>query len=849
MIYLDDLLQATGGCLAAPPRVRSFEGFGYDSRIVRPGELFVAVRTERGDGHDFIGHALARGASGILAERLVPEAPTAPAYLLVPDTRQALQQYARFVLARYRPLVIAVAGSIGKTTTQHAIIAALTHGDPADASVFGNDNFNDLFGLPIALGRLRPDHQTAVLELGADAFGDLGRLADLVRPRLAVITNVAPVHLEAFGTLENVARELAAVLARLPADGVACLNADDPLVAELAGATAARVVTFGRGRQAQVRAPAVWAGPEETRFVLTAPDQSASVTWPLLGQHTVYAALAAAAVGLALGFDLAEVAQALSRLRPLPGRLRRLAGRDGVVLLDDTFSASPPSVLAALEVLAGCPSPRLAVLGAVSGLTALEGALLGPIGQRLAAVCDCLVVCGERAEPLARAARAAGLLAERLVVTESPEDALAALRRLAGPGATVLVKGAESARMERVVAGLLADPADQSALVRQDAGWRQRVFISQERPTWLEIDLEAIGHNLRLIQETVGPGVGVLAVLKADAYGHGLVRVARTAVLHGAVMLGTACLSEAVTLRERGIDAPILILGYTPPWQARDIVRYRLIPTVFSREVARHLARAAEALGVERLPVHIKIDTGLGRLGLLPEEAPAFLAEVADLPRLEIEGLFTHFATADSDLDYARWQLQRFREVLAAAERLGLRPRYLHAANSAAIVRLPEARFNLVRAGLALYGLSPVQPPPPPYDRLRPALQFKSQVAQVKTLPPGSGVSYGRTFVTTRPTRVAVIPVGYGDGFRRGPRHWGEVLVRGRRAPIIGVVCMDMCMLDVTEIPEVRPGDEVVLIGQQGGERITVEEVAERLGTIPYEVITQILPRVPREVR
>jgi alanine racemase len=269
---------------------------------------------------------------------------------------------------------------------------------------------------------------------------------------------------------------------------------------------------------------------------------------------------------------------------------------------------------------------------------------------------------------------------------------------------------------------------------------------------------------------------------------------------------------------------------------------------VYSLEVAKHLSRAARLQGDRAARVHIKVDTGMARLGVAPAEAWLLVEQIASLPNLEIEGIFTHLATADSaDPSYARQQLRRFEEVLAELARHDVRPRYVHAANSAALLTLPEARYNLVRAGIALYGLRPSGDVGCPPD-FRSALSFKTQVAQVKHLPPGSCVSYGCTFRTARPSQIAVIPVGYGDGFRRTPANGGCVLVRGQRAPIVGVVCMDMCMIDVTEIPGVRQGDEVVIVGEQGGDRITVDELARNFGTINYEVVTQILPRVPREV-
>jgi alanine racemase len=476
------------------------------------------------------------------------------------------------------------------------------------------------------------------------------------------------------------------------------------------------------------------------------------------------------------------------------------------------------------------------------------------MGQALVRATEGLIAFGDAAEPLARAATAAGLPKERVAVTHTIDEAaerveawLAAQQdRLS---ATVLVKGTEADRLERLVERLMAEPERAPAvLARQAPGAKQVVPLQLDRAAWMEVDLGAIAGNLARLREIAAPA-GVMAVLKADAYGHGAVRVARTAVQHGAAMLGVAVLSEAAALRERGIGAPILVLGYTPAWQAREVVRQDVASALYSRDVAQALSRAALALARPAARVHIKVDTGMHRLGLSPQEVLAFAREVERLPGVEIEGLFTHFASADeADPSFTHVQLERFGRVLEEWGSAGLaRPRYVHAANSAAALRFPEARFDLVRTGIALYGLDPSEEVRCP-EGFRKALALKTQLAQVKELEKGEPVSYGRTWVAPRRARIGVLPIGYADGFRRAPATWGEVLVRGRRAPLVGRVCMDMSMVDVTDIPGARVGDEVVLIGEQNGDRITVEEVAARLGTINYEVVSQILARVPREV-
>jgi alanine racemase len=861
LIYLQDLLAATGGSLHGPVFSDEFSDFCYDTRLLNPGELFLAVVTDKGDGHDYVLEAARNGAAGVLCQRPFDLQELGVTCLVVDDTRLALVGWARFVLQKLKPDVLGITGSSGKTTTKEMVAAVLSQRH----AVFANyGNYNDRYGLPIALGRLTAEHRVAVLEMACDGLDEIRDLAALTRPRVGIVTAVNETHLAYLGSLEAIAAEKGRLVEALPPGqegGVAILNHDDARVRAMAARSPARVITYGLDPDADLVAGNVQTDEEGVSFTVFIKDffplpgrgrhggsRKLRVRLGLLGRHTVYAALAAVAAGLALDVPLEEALGALAALRPLPGRLNPLPGRHAVRILDDSFNASPASTLAALEALALFTSGRrVAVLGDLLDLGSREAEAFRRIGEHIAAGVDLLVAQGDAARRMAEEAQAAGLPADNVLVTYTTEDTLRGLAGRLAPGDTVLVKGAVESRMEQVVAGLLSEPNDAPRLlVRQTAGWSKVRLLRPGRPTWLEVNLEAIAHNVRRIVGLVGPGVRVLAVLKADAYGHGAIRVARTALNNGASYLGVASINEGAALRRVDITAPILVLGYTPAWQARDLVLHDLSATVFNLDVARMLSRAARELNRE-VRVHIKVDSGMGRLGLLPEEVPAFAADLRSLPGLVLEGIFTHLATADSDLDYARWQLVRFRQVLEALARAGVTFPLVHAANSAAILGLPESHFAMVRAGIAMYGLQPSPEVPLPLD-FRLALSFKTQVAQVKTLAPGSFVGYGKTYRTAGKERIAVLPVGYADGFRRAPRHWGEVLIRGQRAPIVGRVSMDQTTVDVSHVPGVRQGDEVVLIGEQGDERITAEEVAERLGTINYEVVSEILARVPRIV-
>jgi Alr-MurF fusion protein len=902
LIYLDHLIAATGGQLAYPGKLTRFDAFNQDTRQLIPGEMFVAVRGEHGDGHDFVLEAGRRGAAGALVDERYMQRSSGElqqelersgmAVVVVEDTRLALQHYAHAILQRWHPIVIAVTGTTGKTSTKEAIAAVL---GSSYATFKSWQNYNDLLGLPLSLGRLEERHEYAVLEMACDHPGEIDQLCTIARPSLGVLTNISPNLLQYFGSLEKLAAELSLLLVRLPASGAGFVGdlgghalptgISAPLYPFIAVSSTDDPLGEGRNKPAPLRSPStshgssrvklseprsrieqagdVLVGWDGLRFKLR-EEPGFELTSRLLGAHHVATMLAAYRVGRYCGVSVEEIAYALQKFEPVPGRLRALAGPAQAMLLDDTHNACPASMIAGLETLRALPTgQRIAILGDMLNLGAFEEEGHRQVGAKAAACVDYLITRGERSIQIAEAARQSGLSAERIIATATHEDAVQVARQLLASSAntapasrdqpqvahTLLIKGSEGTRMERVTEKLMANPEQAPAeLVRQTPGWKQIVLMRPERPTWLEINLSAIANNTRSIKALVGPRVRVLASLKADGYGHGALKVARTTLHNGASMIGVATVSEAAPLREAGISAPILVFGYVPLWQMREAIRLDLTITLYALDAAQALARAAQALD-KTARVHIKIDTGMSRLGIRAEqidEIMQLIHAVHHLPNLELEGIFTHFAKADAeDLSHARLQLKRFQNVLQVIEGEGLRPPLVHAANSAATLSLPEAHFDMVRPGVALYGLEPSPDVHLP-EGFQPALAFKTQVAQVKLIPAGEGISYGCTYITEQPTRIAVLPVGYADGFRRAPTNWGAVLIHGQEAPLLGRVCMDQSMVDVSHIPGVRVGDEVVLIGQQGSAALSAETVARRLGTINYEVVAEILARVPR---
>lgn len=360
------------------------------------------------------------------------------------------------------------------------------------------------------------------------------------------------------------------------------------------------------------------------------------------------------------------------------------------------------------------------------------------------------------------------------------------------------------------------------------------------RPVWAEIDLDALSSNVRELK-SVARGAAVMAVVKANAYGHGIVPVARAALDAGASWLGVVCADEGERLRHAGIEAPILVLGHVQTGEVDRIVRDSLTPTVNSIELATALSRRAKESGRE-LAVHLKVDTGLHRYGSAPREALALAQAIHDMPSLRLQGLFTHFATGeDVDDRCCRQQFETFLEVAAQLPSVKLR----HACNTGTLLRSADMALEMVRPGIGMYGCYP-SADLREAATLRPVLSLKSVVARLHRLTPGEGVSYGLTWQASKPSTIALVMCGYGDGLPRSLSNRGQLLVRGQRVPIVGRVCMDMCMLDVTDVPRIAEGDEVVIIGRQGDEEITADEVADLAGTISYEIFCHISSRVPR---
>jgi alanine racemase len=853
MISLYDILDAGDGQLFGEVGAQLFSDFCFDSRLTKENDLFVALKSDAGDTHLHMAEALRRGAIGLLCARPPDFDTEGVSVILVKDAQTALMNWARHVLNKYGTTVIGVAASAGARTVVEAVghvlearhrVLTTTH------AAYGNGVPSGML-LPAALAQLKPEHKLAVLELNAERPRELITLLDMARPQVGIVSRIGDMRPRGFESPDQLAAEYALLIGALEPTGFAVLNYDDDRARALARRCRAPLTTVGiEGFGADMMAYNVVLNSMRTGFDVRFEGQRFVGRWtPLLGRQGLIAALCALAVGMQFEIPLSDALRSLTDIEPLPGCMRPLNGIGGALIVDDSADADPQSTLDALDwlraVTDGGQHRAIFVFGDMDHLGDYSQRGHRQVGQQAAGVLDLFITEGAEAAAAGRAALDHGLDRRQVLITYGADDVITRLKSVEAlsPDDVVLVKGGATARMERITRALLSESNDRRHLPRAGLLIEAGSTLSH-RPSWVEIDLNAVAGNVRMIKKIIGKDVSLFAVIKADAYGHGATAVARTALLNGAEMLAVANIQEALDLRDAGIDAPVLIMGYTPEQAVRQAVRQNITITLYDLELARTFDRAARDAG-GKLRCHVKVDTGMGRLGVLAPDAVAFFRSLINLKNLEVEGIYTHFATADEDPRFMNDQLEIFRSVLMPLRAGGFTFKYVHAANSVATLTNPDAHFNAVRVGLAMYGLRPAPHIPYPPE-FRPAMTWKTTIASIKTLPEGHPVGYGSTYRTTEPERVAMLPVGYADGFRRAPHVTPVVLVNGKIAPVIGRISMEKTVISVDHIPEATIGDEVVLLGRQGDAEITATDIAARWGTSCYEVVCSVLARQPR---
>ncbi|MCD8186603.1 MAG: alanine racemase [Rikenellaceae bacterium] len=781
---LSDIARITGGRLTGEDRpVRSVL---TDSRmsIDFSEPVFVALRGNHRDGHQYLDETYRRGVRAFLVNRN-PEAAEYPeaGFVVVNDTLEALQQWAAYHRRKFRGVVAGITGSNGKTIVKEWIVQMA----PQGYKVFRSPrSYNSQIGVPLSLLMIRGDEQVAVIEAGISRPGEMERLEQMIRPDIAVLTNIGSAHREGFA------------------------DQDQKIRGKLLLAKDSRTVVYPSG-DLPLEAALRRLLPDK-QLVSTTADFDAE--FPFADPISIVNARTALAFWTALGIPPREVVQGLKRLQPVAMRLEMLEGIGGSKIINDSYNADINSLSAALDAMQALASgqKKVVILSDIyqTGLTDAE--LYGEVSRLLdRARIDGLIGIGERISSCA------GRFTGAKAFYPTTERFLDNFDRTEFIDKTVLIKGSRSFRFERI----------------------SRMLEKQVHTTVLEIDLDAMIRNLNHYRSKLLPQTKIMAMVKAFSYGSGAFEVAATLQRQGVAYLAVAFADEGVLLREAGITIPIVVLN-ADSGSFGPMIDYRLEPEIYSFLSLKQFVSELKHRGEPPYPIHISFDTGMHRLGFMEGEVPQLIALLREHSEVYVRSAFTHFAASDEPQqdDFTRKQLHRFLRIGAVLrEAFPQREIALHAANTAGIERFAEAReLDMIRLGIGLYGISS-------FERgLEAVGTLKSRIVQIKNLQPGETVGYGRHGKIRKASKIATLPVGYADGLdRRLGRGAWKVRVSDRFAPTIGNICMDTCMIDITGI-DAHEGDEVVIV--QGAEAII--EMAELLQTIPYEILTSISSRVKR---
>ncbi len=796
-------------------------GISIDSRRSAAGDLFFALPGSQTDGHRFAAAALSAGAAAAVVRRdfAAQASEICGPLLVVDDPLRALQRLAAWHRTENLGRIVAVTGSNGKTIVKDALTALMA----GCCDVACNPgSFNSQVGVPLALLGTPPGAELGIFEAGISAPGDMHWLRDMLRPDFGILTNVGLAHIAAFGERAATAREKASLFSDLPRSGWLLLPAGDPVVEQATGSLRCRRLHYDHAGETPHLEGSVVSG-SSTELRLRFPSgQLRSVLAPTRSRHLVDDLLAAIAAAILLGLPEEEVAAALRDFSFGSTRMEIWRSPDGVTIINDACSSDPISVQAALRAAQGhapATGRRIFVFGGMKELGRRQEREHRLIGDLAAEQGFSHLVIGPGAGPESTARafkvqRPAGQVLRVGSLDELPK----VVRPLARAGDTILVKG----------------PRHQGLASAARSIWESMA------PTRMIVNLGAIGENIASFRSMVGPQVRLLAMLKAWAYGTEFSRVATWLQQNGADWIGVSAGDEGALARRAGVRLPILVtlLGVDETDKA---LRYRLTPVVYSMAMADALIAGVRRLGGS-LDVHLEVDTGMGRVGVKPQEVEPLARRVLGSGVLRPTGLMTHLSCADDPDadDYTQAQLNRFQGCIAAARRAGMRDFIVHAAATAGLARFADARFDMVRTGLGLYGIHP-SPAVAEHIRLQLAVSLVSRIVHCAAFQAGDRIGYAGSFVVREDgMRVGVVGLGYNDGMPWRLSNRGHVLLQGRPAPIVGRISMDSMVIDLSGHPQADVGDEVLVFGQHEGHSLRPEAVAELAGTIPYELLVKV---------
>lgn len=811
LFQLADAMQ--GRVIGQAPAGAVVEHLITDSRHIAfaPTALFFALRGPGRDGHAFIADAYRQGLRYFVVARL-PEVGSLPeaCFIQVADTLEALQMLAAWRRSLVSLPVIGITGSNGKTIVKEWLFQLL---HPNRHVLRSPRSYNSQTGVPLSVWQLKPEHELALLEAGISRMGEMAKLAPIIQPTLGLFTTLGDAHSEGFPDAETKLREK---LMLFQSAQLIFYNADDARVDAAMRALGKPLFCWGSAAHADLQLLRASSSDDcrSTRIEARFEGRERSIDIPFSDQASIHNAMLCWCVLLHLGLPDDLIGERMSRLEPVEMRLEMREAVNACTLINDSYNSDLNALSIALDFMARQASGRrrTLVLSDILESSRAPETLYAQVAD---------LICEKGVERLigigGQVQRLQGKLPDG-IATVFYNDADAFLQQHdmeTFSREIILLKGARRFGFERI--------ADRLAL--------------KVHQTVLEIHLAALTHNLRQFQQLLAPGVRTIAMVKAAAYGSGSVEVAQLLELQRVDYLAVAYADEGVELRRGGIGLPILVLN--PEEAVFDMMlRYRLEPELYSLRLLRNFARFC-ANRQEPVPVHLKVETGMNRLGFEKDSLDEAVAELQANPQLRVVSVFSHLAASENpELDaFTHEQARRFESAWQRiSEGLGYRP-LRHILNTNGIARFPQYQMDMVRLGIGLYGI-----PTESLD-LQPVLCLKAAISQIRTLREGDTVGYGRRGAGQAGMRIATISIGYADGLLRAAGNGRfSVLIRGRRAPTVGNICMDMCMADISQIPDAGEGDSVVVFGPG----LPLEELAAALGTIPYEVLTGISPRVKR---
>ena len=801
--------------LALPDPVAAIEHICTDSRqVVFPGaSIFFALAGRRFDGHDFVPDAYREGIRHFVISKPVDTTGLPGAnVLLTRNTLQALQSLAQFHRRRFQLPVIGITGSNGKTIVKEWLFQLL---HPDFTIVRSPRSYNSQLGVPLSVWAIQPEHQLGIFEAGISRPGEMDRLAPIIRCQIGLFTNIGDAHDEGFSSRREKALEKLKLFSSVETL-VYCR--DYPLIETEVQQLNRPVFTWSRRREADLFITGQYVDENHhTRLKASFRGAALELEAPFSDEASIENAIHCWAVLLYLGIEPSVIAARIRRLEPVAMRLELKEGINQCIVINDSYNSDLNALNIALHFLAqqSAFSRRTLILSDIlqSGLEPeklyrrVAGLLKANGIQRVIGVGRQILLLAPMLPPPI----------ESRFFTNT-DDFIAAFEQMSFQNEAILLKGARRFAFERIALRL----------------------EKKVHRTVLEVDLNALIHNLRIFQARLEAETKMMAMVKAAAYGSGSLEVARLLAYQGADYLAVAYADEGVELRRGGVQLPIMVLN--PEKSAFDLmIRYNLEPELYNFRILREWLTLL--LNEERLPgVHLKVDTGMHRLGFEAADLPELVSLLKENPSLKVRSIFTHLAASEASEhdDFTRRQINVFSTVYQQlAEALGYRP-LRHVLNSGGIVRFPQYQFDMVRLGIGLYG---VDAGASLQERLRRVLRLRASISQIKTVADGETIGYGRRGVVEKSMRMATVSIGYADGLPRSAGNGRYQLnVGGQLAPTVGSICMDMCMVDISRIPEAREGDAVEVFGDLP----TVQDLAACENTIPYEVFTRISPRVKR---